>query len=212
MYEALLFLPIIGLNFCSQIKPIWIWNFFYLVDLSSSMWWASFALAPTSGDRTGSGAGPPRFVVVFNFVLFSDKDFDLAHDVFGTGVGLVAAAPLAWSGTARTTPVAVAPACETTCVPARRHFTPIVDDTIVATFAGVAGVAEVAGVVGVVVEAPATTGEGGGTCEVATAAGGLDSRLIREKSEGGGAEEGEGAQIGDGGGGWEELKVSSHAK
>jgi hypothetical protein len=53
--------------------------------------------------------------------------------------------------------------------------------------------------------------EGGDACEVATAAGGVDSRLIRDKSEGGGAEEGEGAQIG-GGGGWEELKVPSCAK
>jgi hypothetical protein len=55
------------------------------------------------------------------------------------------------------------------------------------------------------------TGEGAGACEVATAAGGVDSRLIGDKSEGGGAEEGEGAQIG-GGGGWEELKVPSRAK
>jgi hypothetical protein len=56
-----------------------------------------------------------------------------------------------------------------------------------------------------------TTREGGGACEVATAAGGVDSRLIGNKSEGGGAEEGEGTQIG-GGGGWEELKVPSRAK
>jgi hypothetical protein len=43
------------------------------------------------------------------------------------------------------------------------------------------------------------------------AAGGVDSRLIGDKSEGGGTEEGEGAQIG-GGDGWEELKVPSRAK
>ena len=70
----------------------------------------------------------------------------------------------------------------------------------------------VTGVVGGAAEAPATTGEGGGACAVATAAGGVDSRLIGEKSEGGGAEEGEGAQIGVGGGGWEELKVPSRTK
>jgi hypothetical protein len=44
------------------------------------------------------------------------------------------------------------------------------------------------------------------------AASGVDLRLIGDKSEGGGAEEGEGAQIGGGGGGWEELKVPSRAK
>jgi hypothetical protein len=55
----------------------------------------------------------------------------------------------------------------------------------------------------------ATAGEGGGACELATAVGGIDSRLTVEKSDDGGAEEGEGAQIG--GGGWEELKLPSRA-
>jgi hypothetical protein len=83
-----------------------------------------------------------------------------------------------------------------------RRFTPLVAEIGVASSAGVAGMAGIAGVVGGAAEAVATTGEGGGACEVPTAAGGVDSRLIGAKSEGGGAEEGEGAQIG-GGGGWD---------
>jgi hypothetical protein len=52
-------------------------------------------------------------------------------------------------------------------------------------------------------------GEDGGACELATAADWVDSRLMVEKSDDGGAEEGEGAQIG--GGGWEEVKLPSRA-
>jgi hypothetical protein len=56
-----------------------------------------------------------------------------------------------------------------------------------------------------------TAGEGGGACELATAAGGVDSRLIVDKSDDGAVEEGEGAQIGGGGGGSKELKLPSRA-
>jgi hypothetical protein len=128
--------------------------------------------------------------------------FGLARDAF------------AFVATAETSPVDVAaPDCGTTCIPARRRFTPLVAETVAFTFIAetVAGVAGVTGVVGGAVEAPATTGEGGGACEVATAAGGVDSRLIGDKLEGGGAEEGEGAQISGGGGGWEEMKFPSRA-
>jgi hypothetical protein len=153
------------------------------------------------GSGEGTGRGAPRLVTAFTFVLLGPILFGLARDAFG------------FIATVETSPVDVAaPDCGTTCVPARRRFTPPIAETVVASSAGVAGVAGVTVVVGGAAEAPATTGEGGGACEVATAAGGVDSRLIGDKSEGGGAEEGEGAQIGGGGGGWEELKVPSRAK
>jgi hypothetical protein len=171
----------------------------YLVDPSSSTSWVTFVVASGgSGGGEGTGRGAPRLVVTFTFVLLGPVFFGLARDAFG------------FVATTGTSPVdAAAPDCRTTCVPARRRFTPLVTETVVASSAGVAGVAWV---VGGAAEAPATTGEGGGAYEVATAADGVDSRLIGDKSEGGGAEEGEGAQISGGGGGWEELKVPSRAK
>jgi hypothetical protein len=69
----------------------------------------------------------------------------------------------------------------------------LVDETMVAMSA-------MAGVVGVA-EAPATAGEGGRL---------VDSRLLAVRSDDGSAEDGEGAQIG-GGGGWEEVKLPSRA-
>jgi hypothetical protein len=48
--------------------------------------------------------------MVFDFVLFGGKDFNLARDVFGAVVGLAAAAPLARQGTAGISPVAATPA------------------------------------------------------------------------------------------------------
>jgi hypothetical protein len=94
------------------------WNFlFYLVETSSSTWWASLALAPAGGDGDGSGAGPPCLFVVFDFVLIGSKNFDLARNVFDAVVGLDAAAHLA----AGTAPVATTPACGTMCVPTRRR-------------------------------------------------------------------------------------------
>jgi hypothetical protein len=98
-------------------------------------------LAPAAVDGAGSGAGPPRLIVVFDFVLFGAKDSDLARDVFGAIVDLAAAAPLAWPGTAGTTPVAATPACGTMCVPARRRLRKLVDAARFTTLTGVAGVA-----------------------------------------------------------------------
>jgi hypothetical protein len=72
------------------------------------------------------------------------------------------------------------------------------------TSAGVAGVVGVAG-------APAATGEGGEACELALAPEGVDSRLTPPRSGDGGAENDEGTQIGDGSGGWEEVKFPSRA-
>jgi hypothetical protein len=158
-----------------------------------------FAVASGGGGGVGgdgSGGGAPRLVGAFNFVLFGTEFFGLAPDAFG------------FDATAGTSALAAAaPARGTTCVPARHHFTTLIDETMVATLAGVAGVA---GVVGVAAEAPATAGEGGGACELATAAGWVDSRLMVARSDDGGAEDGEGAQIG-GGGGWEEVKLPSRA-
>jgi hypothetical protein len=63
-----------------------------------------------------------------------------------------------------------------------------------------------------VVEAPAIAGEGGGACELATVAGWVDSTLMVARSDDGGAEDGEGAQIGGGGSdSWEEVKLPSRA-
>jgi hypothetical protein len=168
----------------------------YLVDPSSSTSWATFVVASGGGGGgEGTGRGAPRLIAAFTFILLGPVLFGLARDAFG------------FVATIETSPVdAAAPDCRTTCVPACCRFTPLVTETVVASSAGVAGVA---GVVGGAAEAPTTTGEGGGACEVATAAGGVDSRLIGDKLEGGGAEEGEGAQID---GGWEELEVSSRAK
>jgi hypothetical protein len=59
----------------------------------------SFALAPAGDDVVGSGAGPPRIVVVFDFVLFDPEVFDLARDVFVIVVRLAVAPPLARQGT-----------------------------------------------------------------------------------------------------------------
>jgi hypothetical protein len=98
MYEALPFRVVRGLNFCSQLKTRWSCNF-YLVDLSSSMSWASFALATGGGvDGDGNGGGAPRLVVVFDFVLFGAEFFGLARDAFDT-VGFVASATLETAGT-----------------------------------------------------------------------------------------------------------------
>jgi hypothetical protein len=111
-------------------------------------------------------------------VLFGAELFGLARTAFG----FTADPP---PGTA------VAPACERICVPARRLFAAVVDET-----AGVTGVGAVAGIVGGAAEEAATTGDGAGAGGVATAAGGVamaaggvDSRLIGDKSEVGGAEE-----------------------
>jgi hypothetical protein len=98
-------------------------------------------LAPTSGDGARSRGRPPRLFVVFEFVLFSGKDFYLARDVFGAVVGLAAATPFARPGTAGTTPMAASPACGTTCVPARCRLRTLVDATRFTTSAGVVGVA-----------------------------------------------------------------------
>lgn len=166
------------------------------------MSWASFALVTGGGgDGDGSGGGAPRLVVVFDFVLFGAEFFGLARDVFGA-VGLAAAAPLATAGTAplAISPVAAAPVCGTTCVPARCRLRKLVDKTRLPTSVGVVGVAGT----------PAATGEGGGACELAPAAGGADSRLMPARSGDSGAENGEGAQI-RGGGSWEKVKVSSRA-
>jgi hypothetical protein len=57
----------------------------------------------------------------------------------------------------------------------------------------------------------AATGEGGGGCELAPAASGVDSRFKLPRSDGGSAKNGEGTQIGYGVGGWEEVKFPSHA-
>jgi hypothetical protein len=181
----------------------------YLADPSSSTSWAAFVVASGGGGGIagdGHGGGAPREVAAFTLLRFGAELFSLPRTAFGF--------------TADPSPVtAAAPACGSRCVPARRRFTPVVDDTLEATSAGVTGLGVVAGVVDGAADAAATTGEGGGGCAVptaaggvATAAGGLDSRLIGDKSDGGGAEEGEGAQIGGGGGGWEELNVPSRAK
>jgi hypothetical protein len=163
------------------------------------MSWAMFAVASGGGGGVGgegNGGGAPRLVVAFTFVLWGAEFFGLARDAFG------------FVATAGTSPVAAAaPSCRTTCVPALRRFTTLVNETVVATSAGVVGVA---GVVGGAAEAPTTAGEGGGDRELATAASWVDSRLIVEKSDDGGTKEGEGTQIG-GGGGWEELKLPSRA-
>nr|XP_051201609.1 uncharacterized protein LOC127315128 [Lolium perenne] len=144
------------------------------------MSWVMFVVVSGGGSGgvggEGNGGGAPRLVDAFTFVLFGAEFFGVARAAFG------------FVATAETSPVAVAvPDCGTTCVPARCRFTRLVDETVVATSAGVAGVSGVAGVVGGAAEAPTTTAKGGG------------------------AEEGEGAQIG-GVGGWEELKVPSRAK
>jgi hypothetical protein len=163
----------------------------YLVDPSSSTSWATFPVASGGGGGVGgegNGGGAPRLVDAFTFVLFGAEFFGLTRDAFDFVA--TAGATDSWN----------------TCVIARRCFTTLVDDTMVATSAGVAGV------VGGAVEGPATAGEGDGTCELATAATLVGSRLMGEKSDYGGAEEGEGAQIDGGGGGWEELKLPSRAK
>jgi hypothetical protein len=142
----------------------------YLVDPSSSTSWATFPVASGGGGGVGgegNGGGAPRLVDAFTFVLFGAEFFGLARAAFG------------FVATDDTSPVAAAASdCGTTCVHVRRRFTPLVDETVVATSAGVIGVSAVAGVVGGAAEAPATTGDGGGACEVATADGGVDSRLI----------------------------------
>ena len=138
--------------------------------------WASFVLAPAGGDGAGSGgATPPRLVVVFVFVPFGRKSFDLARDVF---VRLATASPLARPETAGRAPVAAAHACVTTCIPACLRLRTLIDATRFTTSAGVVVVAG------------------------ASAASGVDSRLIPPESGDGGAEDGDGAQIGGGGGGW----------
>jgi hypothetical protein len=174
----------------------------YLVEPLLSTSWATFAVASGGGSGgvggEGNGGMAPRLVVAFTFVLLGAEYFDLARDAFGfvatTGTSAVATAT---------------PACGTRCVPARRRFTTLVDETMVATSAGLAGVA---GVVGVAAEAPATAGEGGGACELATVAGWVDSTIMAASSDDGGAEDGEGAQIGGGGSdSWEEVKLPSRA-
>jgi hypothetical protein len=97
-------------------------------------------------DGEGSGGGAPRLIIVLDFVLFGAEFFGLARDVcglardvFGT-VGLAATAPLVIAGTSplAAPPVAVAPICGTTRIPARR-LRKLVDKTMLATSAGVAG-------------------------------------------------------------------------
>jgi hypothetical protein len=90
--------------------------------------------------------------------------------------------------------VAAAPAYATTCVPAHRRLRKLVDATRFTMSMGVAG-------------GPTATGEGGGTCELAPTADGVDSRLMPARLGHNGA--GEGAQIGGGGGSCDEVKFPS---
>ena len=153
----------------------------YLATPSSSTSWAAVTMDSGGGGGVcgdGQGGAGPRPVAAFTLVLFGPELFGLARTAFG----FTADPP---PGTA------AAPACGSRCVPARRLFAAVVDET-----AGVTGVGAVAGIVGGAAEAPATTGEGVGVGAVdtaaggvATAGGGVDSRLIGDKSEGGGAEE-----------------------
>jgi hypothetical protein len=143
-------------------------------------------------DGDGSGGGAPKLVVVFDFVLFDAEFFGLTRDVFGA-VGLATMAPFASAGTV---PLAAAPFCGTMCVPARRRFRKLVEKTRLPTSAGVV----------VVAGAPASTGEGGGACELAPAAGGVNSRLMSAISGDDRTEDGDGAQIGSGGS-WQAVKV-----
>jgi hypothetical protein len=99
---------------------------------------------------------------------------------------LATAAHLAIAGTTplAAPPVTAAPVCGTTCVPARYRLRKLVGTTMLATLAGV---------VGVTTGALASTEEASGACELAPAAGGVDSRLMPVRSGDGGAEDGEGA-------------------
>jgi hypothetical protein len=103
----------------------------YLLGPSSSMSWATFAVASGGGGSVGgegNGGGAPQLIDAFTFVLLGAEFFDFARDAFGF-IAAVGISPVATAS----------PDCGTTCIPACHRFSTLIDETVAATLWGSQG-------------------------------------------------------------------------